>query len=253
MTNRLRRFVLILPLAAVLLLACTEGASMRALDSKRYFSDPSVAAMVDAVQQGNVDRVRQALAAGVSANAPGIQGFRPIHFVFVARDAEVLKVLLAAGADPMARLENSNTPLHFAVRMPNPDFTRVLLAARADPSARGAHGKPVIHEALSSHEPENLRLLASSGANLNVVWGGSTPLMSAVMVFLWDMASALLELGADTSVRSNIGESAVDLFCESASQVPADTRNKQGIARLHSAFQRRQVVIPCESTLAKFQ
>ncbi len=75
--------------------------------------------MVDDVQRGDAGRVRQALAAGVSAYASGTQGFRPIQFVFVAKDAEVLKVLLAAGADAMARLENGNTPLHFAVRMPN--------------------------------------------------------------------------------------------------------------------------------------
>jgi ankyrin repeat protein len=253
MTIRLSRSLLTLSLAAWLLLACTEGATMRALDSSRYFSDPRVAAMVDDVQRGDAGRVRQALAAGVSANAPGTQGFRPIHFVFVAKDAEVLKVLLAAGADPMARLENSNTPLHFAVRMPNPDFTRVLLGAKADPNARGDNGKPVVHEALSSHEPENLRLLSTARADINVVWGGGTPLMSAVTVYLWDMATSLLDLGADASFANRTGLRAVDRFCKTASQVPADAENRRGILRLVDAFQRRGVAMPCEATIQKFR
>jgi hypothetical protein len=67
------------------------------------------------------------------------------------------------------------------------------------------------------------------------------------------MASALLELGADTSHRSKFGDSAVDLFCESAGQVPADAENKRGILRLVDAFQRRGVAIPCEATIQKFR
>jgi ankyrin repeat protein len=253
MTNCLRRSLLTLPLAAWLLLACTEGATLRALDSSRYFSDPRVAAMVDDVQRGDAGRVKQALAAGVSANAPGTQGFRPIHFVFVAKDAEVLKALLAAGADAMARLENGNTPLHFAVRMPNPDFTRVLLGARADPNAKGASGKPVVHEALSSEQPENLRLIAKSGANIDAVWGGSSPLMDAVIVYSWDMATELLDLNADVTFRDNRGATAADHFCRTVSQVPADVDNKRAVGRLVAAFQRRGLTIPCENVLRKFR
>lgn len=226
---------------------------MRHLESSKYFSNPEVAAFVDDVQNGNISRVKKALAAGISANAPGISGFRPIHFVFVAKDAEVLKLLLAAGADPMARLENGNTPLHFAVRIPNPDFTRVLLAAKADPNAIGADHLPVFQEALSAREPEILRLLAAAGANINVVWGGSTPLMGAMISFSWDMAATLIDMQADVSFINKHGENVVDIFCQKVRKIPPTAMNNKGIPAIYAAFKRRGIAVPCEAELQKFR
>ena len=247
------RLYRVLPLATVLLFACHESNSMRPLDSSKYFASAEVAVFVDDIQRGDLARVKKGLAAGISANATGTQGFRPIHFVFAAKDAEVLKLLLAAGADPMARLENGNTPLHFGARMPNPEFTRVLLAAGADPNAQGANHKPVVEEALGSEEPENLRLLSRAGANLNVVWGGSSLLMSAIITSSWDMAVSLLDLNADLGYRDNLGAGAVDKFCAKVRKVTPTDTNRKGIPALNSAFKRRGVTVPCETEMQKFR
>lgn len=248
-----RQLLQIFTLLAIFPISCRESHSMPPLDSGKYFSSPDVAAFVDDVQRGNATRVKKALGAGVSANAEGIEGFRPIHFVFAATDAEVLKLLLAAGADPMARLENGNTPLHFGARMPNPEFTRVLLAAGADPNAQGANHKPVAEEALGSDEPENLRLLARAGANLNVVWGGSSLLMSAIVTSSWDMAVSLLDLNADLAYRDNLGSGAVDKFCAKVKKVTPTANNRKGIPALNAAFERRGIPVPCEAEMQKFR
>lgn len=253
MINLRRLFYRFVPLATVLLFACNESNSMRPLDSNKYFASPEVAAFVDDVQRGDIARVKKGLAAGISANAEGIKGFRPIHFVFVAKDAEVLKLLLAAGADPMARLENGNTPLHFGVRMPNPEFTRVLLGAGADPNAAGANHKPVLEEALGSEEPEILRLLARAGANINVVWGGTSPLMSAIITSSWDMAVSLLDLNVDLAFRDNLGAGAVDKFCAKVKKITPTDTNRKGIPALNAAFKRRGIAVPCEPEMQKFR
>jgi ankyrin repeat protein len=253
MTSLRRLLYQFLPLAVFSLMACKESMSMKPLDASKYFSSPAVAAFVDDVQNGDVPRVKQALAHGVSANAPGIKGFRPIHFVYPAKDAEVLKLLLSAGADPMARVENGNTPLHFAVRMPNPDFTHVLLAAGADANAKGANNKPVLQEALSSRQPENLRSLARAGADVNVVWGGATPLMAAIVTLSWDMAAALLDLNADLGYRDDLGEGALDAFCETVDGLARTATNRNGVLATHAAFKRRGVAVPCEAKLQKFR
>lgn len=226
---------------------------MQALESAKYFSSPEVAGLVDDVQNGNVLRVQKALAAGVPANAQGIQGFRPIHFVFGAKDAEVLKLLLAAGADPMARIENGNTPLHFAVRMPNPDFTRVLLAAKANPNATGANNKPVIREALSSHEPEILRMLAAAGADINVVWGGRRPLMAAIVTLSWEMVETLLNLNAGVSAQDSNNEDAVVTYCRTLKKLTPTSTNRKGVLATHASFIRRGIAIPCEADVQKFR
>lgn len=244
-------FSLIIMLAAAL--ASPESTAMDPLDSSRYFSDPAVAAMVDDIQRGKLARVQQHLAAGINPDAPGISGFRPIHFVFAASDAAVLKALLAGGADPKAKLDNGNTPLHFAVRMPNPDFTAVLLASGADPNARGENDKPVIHEALSSHAPEILRLLARAGADLNVVWGYETPLCAAIIIFQWPMAATLLDLNADLAYRDRAGKTAVDRFCERANRVPPNPANSSGIIQLFAAFRARGIQPPCAALEQKFK
>jgi ankyrin repeat protein len=233
-------------------ISCKDGTSMIKLETQKYFTEPKIAKFVDNVQQGKVALVNEGLRSGIDPNVTGIDGFRPIHFVFFAKDTGTLKVLLAAGADPNARLKNGNTPLHFAARMPDPDFCRILLAAGANPNAQGENEKPVIHEALTSHQPEVLKLLVGAGANINVVWGGTTPMLAAMKMFLWDMASTLVSLNADIAFRDNTGKNATERFCFQISKVPSTPENNKGITALMNAFKRRGIVPQCEAQLSKF-
>ena len=226
---------------------------MDALNSSRYFSDPAVAKFVDHVQDGDVARVKQDLAAGISPNAEGADGFRPIHFVFVAPKADVLRELLLAGADPNARLANGNPPLEFAGRMANPDFTAALLSAKADPNARGENNAPVIPTAIAYPTVRNVELLVKAGADINVVWGGNTPLMAAVTVFKWEMAAALLRLNADPTWKNDIGKGAVERFCRHLNGMPVTSKNKPGTNALMDAFAARCVVLPCAGDAARFR
>jgi len=226
---------------------------MTFLDSRKYFPDPVVASFVDKVQRGSLADVKKALRDGVNANALGTNGYRPIHFVYNAPDASVLKELLAAGADPMARLENGNTPLHFAVRMPNPEFTQVLLAAGADPNAKGEHGKPVLTESLSSHAPKILEILVKAGARIDAEWGGSTPVMTAIVTYSWEMATTLIDLNANLHFKNSAGKTAIDKMCQRAEQIPASDMNKKGIMSLYQAIRKRNIAVPCEHLLAKFR
>jgi ankyrin repeat protein len=234
------------------LLSCGKDLKMSALDSSKYFTDSRVSAFVDDVQRGNVARVREALAAGIDPNVEGIEGFRPIHFVFVAKDTETLKALLEAGADPNARLANGNTPLHFAVRLPNSAFTQVLLHYKADPNSRGENGKPVIHEAVFSDQSSNVILLIKDGADINAEWGGGTPLYNAISSGSWDIATNLLELGAQTTHQDKRGKTAVDLFCGDLSRIRITDKTRKSIPSLYKAFMSRGVSLNCDKELSRF-
>ena len=226
---------------------------METLDSRRYFSDPAVVQLLDRVQAGDVARVKQSLAAGVSANAVGKDGFRPIHFVFVAPTAEVLRVLIGAGADPNAKLSNGNTPLHFAVRMPNPDFTSVLLAAKANPNARGDNDIPVVHMATAYPGNHALELLSKAGADLNIVWAGESALIGAVTGMSWKSAAMLLTLGADPTLKDSTGESATDWFCDQLKNMRVVEKYRANVLALADAFAARGVSLACAGDVARFR
>ncbi len=246
-------FVIVVVILLAWFLRTGHNSSMKHLDTSRYFNDPVVAAFVNDIQEGNIEKVKEALSGGVDVNAQGLEGFRPIHFVFGAHETDILQLLLDKGADPNARLSNNNTPLHFAAGLSNPSFTEVLLAAKADPHAKGENDVTVIKNAVSSREPQNLRLLAKAGADLNAVWGGYTPLQLAITIFQWQMATTLLELGADPSLKDFFGETASDMLCESIKNLPATPENKAGIPALFNAFKERGVQVPCEGEAARFQ
>ena len=233
--------------------ALSSGQSMKPLDSHPYFADAKVAAFVDDVQRGNLQRVTAALAAGMDPNARGKDGFRPIHFVFPAPTADVTRTLLAAGADANARVASGNTPLHFAVRMPNPAFTEALLAARGDPNAIGANQKPVIHEAISSHEPRNLELLAKAGADLNAEWAFSRPVQAAIAMLQWDMATALLKLGADAQASNRRGETVAQTYCEVLGRLQPTATNRRSVVGTAEALRMGGAKLGCEDRVAVFR
>ncbi|MEP6504415.1 MAG: ankyrin repeat domain-containing protein [Betaproteobacteria bacterium] len=227
---------------------------MTALDTHNYFSDPRDAAFVDLVQKGDVARVEAALKAGQDVNANGSKGFRPIHFVFAAPSADVAKVLLAAGADPNARLANGNEPLHYAVQQKTADFTATFLQYKADPNARGDSKQPVLFTALDSPIPEQvLPLLVRAGADINLVWGGNTPVQSAMVGLTWKAAATLLSLGADPAVRNPHGEDAGMVFCSLLERLKPTPTNHQAVWAVGSALKSRGASLICDDKLSQFR
>ena len=224
------------------------------LDTSRYFSDPRVAAFVDNVQRGDVAKVQQGLAAGISVNATGTDGFRPIHFAFAPATPDMLKLLLRAGADPNAPLANKNTPLHFAVRQAEPEFTTALLAAKADPNAAGDSKQPVLFTALAYKSPAVVESLVKAGADVNAEWGNMSPFFAAVSTFNWPMATTLLTLGANANFKEKKGWSALDELCQSLARVPTDFKdNKAQVRQLLSALTERGVTLRCSDALQRWQ
>lgn len=185
------------------------------LDSRKYFSDPAVAAFVTDVQRGDVAKVQRALQGGMDPNAMGLEGLRPIHFVFTAADARAADALLSAGADPDAPAPNGHRPLHYAVQQRTAAFVEVLLKHRANPNLPGEGDIPVLYVAMASPvEEQVIPLLTKAGADVNKVWGGYPPLQSAMVKQSWISAALLLRAGADPRLKTLRGEDAANIFCE---------------------------------------
>ena len=210
-------------LLSVLSLLSPARASI--LDASRYFSDAKTIDFVESLQRGSVSRVKKALAAGQDPNAEGLQGIRPIHFVYRRPNLEAVEALLQAGADPNLPAPNGNRPLHYAVQQESADLALLLLKYKANPALPGENGKLVLYLAISS--PEAARLLpalVAAGADVNLRRGSMPPVQAAMASHDWVAAKVLLQLGADPMGLASYGEDAVTMYC---SKISRSVRSKQ--------------------------
>lgn len=83
------------------------------------------------IADGNADEVRSAVENNPrllarTVEREGQSGWTPLHLAVAERQAEIVRVLVAAGADVGARTEHGRTPLHVALRFA-PEVAPVLL------------------------------------------------------------------------------------------------------------------------------
>ncbi len=144
----------------------------------------------EAALRGDVASVTAALAAGVGVNAPDLFGNTALHYACMAGHAKCAKLLLAAGAHPMAQLERSlfvgpgSTPLHAAAAGSSDGClacAAALLAAGADPCAPNEDAQTPLHVASGHGSLLTVRLLLEAAPHAALLKDGSgnTPLEAA--------------------------------------------------------------------------
>ena len=114
------KHLLLTTIAAVVLVGCGPSASERAL--------------LNAAESGNIEAVKQHLAAGTDVNAKSEKhGYTPLHRAAMMSHKEIGKLLIGEGADVNAKLKGGGgwTPLHFAARH-SKEIAELLIANGAD-------------------------------------------------------------------------------------------------------------------------
>lgn len=145
-------------------------------------------------------------------------GDTPLHVAAAAWRPDLLRRLLAAGADVMARNRRGATPLHDAASG-DPD------AARWDPAAQS----------------EAIAILVAAGADLNAAdHNGATPLHRAIRTRCAAATDALLGHGADPAIRTRNGSTAETLASVSSGRGGSGSpRAKDQQARIIARLRRR--------------
>jgi len=159
----------------------------------------------DAAQRKDATSLRALLGKKVNVNSPQPDGTTALHWAVYWNDVESAKLLLRAGADPMARNRFGATPLSEAANSGNGALVAALLEAGADARALTTDdGETVLMTAARAGSVDAVRLLIERGADVNARerYKGQTALMWAAAERHADVVQLLLAHGADWRVRS---------------------------------------------------
>ncbi|KAF7330906.1 ANK-REP-REGION domain-containing protein [Mycena venus] len=134
----------------------------------------------------------------------GAEDLTPLHAAAKAGNAEIVALLLDAGADIHA-LWDEYQPLHLAVQKNHLPTVRLLLDRGADINASYDFDGYSLHQACWQGHLDMVSLLLERGAKMELRGNHGTPLGFALHACRLDVMRLLLEKGAkaETSVRLN--------------------------------------------------
>jgi ankyrin repeat protein len=162
----------------------------------------SAEVMLNAVRQKRADIIELLLELGMDADMETVAGFRALQSAVAADAMEVVKVLIAHGADVDRPADNYGSPMGLAAH-----YGRRKIASLLAPLSRD------VHAMVQLGMKDRLRELLTAEPNLaNLVHyrSGQTPLFSLPddEVSALEMAKFLLEHGADVRCAKQDGDTA---------------------------------------------
>ena len=103
---------LLITIAAVVLVGCGSSA-------------PDIS-IHDAAADGNIEAVKQHLAAGVNVDVKNKYEWTPLHMVAEAGHKEIAELLISNGADVNVKKDDGRTPLDVAIKFKKTEIADLL-------------------------------------------------------------------------------------------------------------------------------
>lgn len=188
--------------------------------------------IIAAASTGGIEAARMLLAKGAEVNMADNTGATPLMEATNAGQEDIVRLLLDRGADVNPRDTGApgmasllGSPLSAAALLGNTDLVRLFLSKGAQVNAVSAANNVVkngpiafgkataLHMAAAGGSVDVARILLDAGAVVDARdVRGVTPLIFAVATDRpqSSLVRLLLQRGADKTLRSNLGESAVD-------------------------------------------
>lgn len=173
-----------------------------------------VSALAHSLLHDQPEVMRRLIAAGADLDLASKSGWTPLMTAADSGRVDFARTLLAAGAAPNAAPENGWTPLHLTVNGAGDndyaDIAALLIDAGADLNARNNNGYTPLHLAALNNRPKTFATLLEAGADVNATNKlGRTPLMDAVRTGNPDFVATLLEAGAAAKHTNDLGRTAL--------------------------------------------
>lgn len=142
------------------------------------------------------------------------RGGSPLYHAAWNGRAELVRGLIAIGAEVNVATTDGLTALHGGALNGYAEVCRALLERGADPNARSTvQGNTPLHIVWRGGYAEIAAMLIEYGAEVNAVekWYGMTPLHYAAVYGRAELAATLLARNADTEIRDGSGRTAAQL------------------------------------------
>ena len=191
---------LLLTTIAAVLVGCGESQQSAPAPEPPTGKAPDIS-ILKAAQEGNIEAVKQHLAAGADVNAKDENGWTPLNSAAVKGRNQIVKLLIEKGADL-----NAGTPLIFAATDGHMEVVELLIANGADVNAKTNDqlGGTALHMTSNLGHKKAVELLVAAGADVNAkMLHGMTPLHFATNNK--GIAKFLIDKGADVNAKLNDG------------------------------------------------
>lgn len=167
------------------------------------------AALTNAVQEGDIDKIRLLIADGADVNARSDNQWTPQVIAALGFDTEAIKTMFGQGAT-MSEVGLGWTALMIATIEGRLEVVSTLLEHGAEVNAQNDQGWTALRFAVSMDDAEILRVLLDAGADANIPdQEGKTALMQAASENMLESLKILLNAGALPQVKDHAGQTAL--------------------------------------------
>ena len=163
--------------------------------------------LIDAVRDGDVERVRALLAQEVDPNARDVAPSTALHWAAHRDDVVAAELLLRAGARAEAGSRYGATAVLVAVTNGSAAMLEILLDAGADPNVGLPEGETPLMRTARAGRVDAVQVLLAHGADVDARegWRGQIAMMWATVEGNTAAVQALIWAGADVDARSDGG------------------------------------------------
>ena len=139
----------------------------------------------EAAEEGNIEAVKQHLAAGTDMNAKTPNGWTPLLMAISYAQKEIIELLIAEGANVNAKNDDGETPLHYVAFVGQKEIPKeiaeLLIAKGADVNAKSNEGDTPLDVAINDDvaEIEIANLIRKHGGKAGKELKAAEPVVEA--------------------------------------------------------------------------
>lgn len=158
-------------------------------------------------EQGREEIAQVLVNAGALVNAVDEEQLTPLHLAIRSKNEKIVELLTTQRSIIIdVKDVNGSTPLHLASISGSNEIIRMVLAAGAEVNAKDSTGMTPLHWASVQGDEEAVKLLLQQGADIHVTdEEGMTPLQDVVIKNNLSMARLLLDRGIEVDQPNLLG------------------------------------------------